>query len=305
MGTGLWIAALERWRPEIIEPARHQLFVILSAYLQPTRVATQKALEFGGRASDLWKVETENQQLRHRLMRAEAELQATQEQLRRLGRVSGLRQWRGSEELEFLPADVIGFSTEEQSAVLTINRGSADHLRVGLPVVGQNGLAGVIREVADRSARVQALTDPMSAVGVADLETRRRGIVFGRGRDAETEFIPDNEIQPITPGAVLITSGFGNSLYPKGLIVGRIKERRTNKRGLIYGVIEPAENLSALEEVLVIRPSERFSAQSGESLGTLDLEMSTTPTLTPSSTRGTSPTLQRLDPAGQTPEAHP
>src|SRR6185295_8352191 len=114
------------------------------------------------------------------------------------------------------------------------------------------GLAGVIREVSQRSARVQALTDPLSAVGVADLETRHRGIAFGRGRAKPLEFIPENEIQPITPGALLITSGFGNSIYPKGLIVGRIQEKLQNQLGVVYGAIEPAENFNALEEVLVI-----------------------------------------------------
>ncbi|MBI1784948.1 rod shape-determining protein MreC [Candidatus Sumerlaeota bacterium] len=280
ISSGFGVAALERWRPDLVRPYQHPLFVGLSYYLDPIRAGSRKTQKSTERVLGLWETQSDYERMKSEVVRMEAELQAAREEVRRLGRVSGLRQWRSSANLEFLPADVVGFSTDDRNAILTINRGSRDKLEPGLPVVGQKGLAGVIREVSERSALVQAITDPLSAVGVADVQTRHRGVVFGRGRDAEAEFIPENEVQPINTGAVLITSGFGNSIYPKGLIVGTIREKRTNPRGLVYGVIEPAENFNALEEVLVIRPSEQSGIPDGGSLGTLSVEMGTTKTVT-------------------------
>ncbi len=275
IGGGFGFAALERSRPELIHPYQQFLYNALSAYINPVRAIAGEARKMTRRGGELWSAQTGRETLQTELARMESELQSTREELRRLGRVSGLRHWRSSVELEFLPADVIGFSTEDQNALLTINRGSRDHLTPGLPVVGQKGLAGIIREVSERTSLVQALTDPLSAVGVADVQTRHRGVIFGRGRTADPEFIPENEVQPINPGSTLITSGFGNSIYPKGLVIGTVMEKRTNERGLVYGVIEPAEKFDALEEVLVIRPSDRAPDSADDSMGAFTLEMTT------------------------------
>lgn len=252
---GFGVAALERFRPDAVEALRLPVARVAAVYLTPLREGSREIDRTLDRARTLWGVQEETAALREKTIRLEAELQIAREEIRRLGRVSGLRNWRSPSELEFVSADVIGFTTEDRAALLTIDRGSADGVEEGLPVVGRDGLAGVVREVAPRSARVQALSDPLGAVGVADLRTRHRGMVVGEGRGLPLKFIPENEVQPFDRGSTLITSGFGNSLYPKGLVVGRIVERTTDKRGFVYGVVEPAENFSALEEVLVIRPA--------------------------------------------------
>jgi rod shape-determining protein MreC len=249
---GSAVSAVERLRPGLIEPGRQRLSSTLSGYFRPLLEATQGGRRLTNRVGQLWGVESDFRRVERELMQTRLELQLAQEQLRRMGRISGLRQWRGPEELEFVLADVIGFSTGGASAEWIINRGAADGMEVGLPVVGQKGLAGVIREVSDRTSRVQALSDPQSAVGVAERDARNRGIVFGVGRDLPMEFIPENENAPIVPGTQLITSGFGKSVYPKGIVVGTIKARRRNFRGVDFGVVEPSETFNALEEVLVI-----------------------------------------------------
>lgn len=273
---GFVLGGLERFRPELVEPTRLRVAAGASLALEPLREGAAEIGRAGRRAAVLWGAEERLREEARRASRLETELAVAREEIRRLERVSGLTHWRSSAQLSFLSADVIGFGGEDAGATLTIDRGSADGLRDGLPVVGRGGLAGLVREVFPRTAVVQTLADPQSGVSVIDLETRRRGSVQGRGRDLPPEFFPENEVQPFRPGATLITSGLGDSLFPKGLIVGRILERRTSMRGLVYGVVEPAENFSALEEVLVIRP---IAPEVGESLGPYDVEMPTTGTL--------------------------
>lgn len=271
---GSALSLIERFRPGMVEPVRRRISVGLSGYFQPLLESTKEGRRLARRVSELWGVESDYRRLEAELARTRLELQLAQEQLRTLGRISGLRRWRGPQELEFVLADVIGFSVAGSSAEWVINKGAQHGMEVGLPVVGQNGLAGVVREVSERSARVQALTDPLSAVGVAEAENRSRGIVFGAGRDMPLEFVPENESSPILPGTRLITSGFENSVYPKGIVVGTIKARRNNFRGAAYGVVEPAESFNALEEVLVITRSPGV-ASSGplEGLGRYSFEM--------------------------------
>lgn len=279
LAGGFAVAAIERWRPGLIDSQRHFIFVALDAYFHPTRELVLASQKFAARVERLWGIEENYEKTNQKLTLALAELQSTREQMRRLGRISGLRQWESPAELEFVLADVTGFSSQDRSAELLINRGRLDHLEPGLPVVGQKGLVGVIREVTDRSARVQALADPLSAVGVAETESRARGIVMGHGRDEPVQFVPENETQPVREGTVLITSGFKNSVYPKGLIVGKIRGQRSNDRDVEYGVVVPAENLNALEEVLVIRRTNPATSGSEKGLGSFTLDMPTTGTL--------------------------
>lgn len=280
LGGAAAVSALERWRPERVEPARHRAFGLLSAYLDPIRLAARSANEAALRAANRGAGGKDVAGMERRLMQMEAELQHEREMVRRLERVSGLSQWSKSGELKFILADVVGFRTEDRSAELTINRGRLDGVREGLPVVGQRGLVGVVREAADRSARVQAITDTLSAVGVSDAATRNRGIVRGMGREEEPSFIPETEVQPIIPGSVLITSGLSNSLYPKGLVVGTIRGKTTNKHGLVMGIVEPAENFSQIEEALVIRPAADLETDAGDgklwgSLSSFSIRMTT------------------------------
>lgn len=269
---GLMFTLAERFRPGLIEPWREGFSTAAGTYFHPLLQGTKGAQRMTRKVSELWGVQGEFDAIKSELEQVRLELQLTREELRRVGRIAELKKWNYADGLVFRLADVIGFSAKGRSAEWIIGLGSADGVEVNAPAVGREGLAGVVREVSNRSARLQALTDPMSAVGVAAAKGRGRGIVFGRGRGAPLEFVPEDETVAITVGEVLVTSGFENSIYPKGLVVGRITARRTNFRGLEYGVVEPAEKFNTLEEVLVIqRTPEAEPEKSGTGLYDFDL----------------------------------
>ena len=250
---GFSIAALERWRPETIEPAQHRLTGLVESYLRPIRTSTRSTTRFARRVSELWRFQGEYEDLRMQLARVETELQVTGAQLRRLERLSGLRPVGAPRGLNFLLTEIIGFYTEDQSAMWVINRGRTDDIAVGSPVMGLKGLVGIIDKVlSERSSQVRALTDPRSAIAVMDPLRRDRGIVYGRGRSATLEFYPERDDQIIWPGAELRTSGNNNSLYPAGLLIGTIMDRRFDERGIAFGVVQAAENFESLEELFII-----------------------------------------------------
>jgi hypothetical protein len=152
---------------------------------------------------------------------------------------------------------------------LIINRGKVDGLRPRDPVVSLGGLVGIVQRIYAHTARVQAITDPLSAVGAIDRDRRARGVVYGKGRHELMWFIPENEVQPIEIGAVLVTSGFENSIYPKGVVVGIVQERKHNRYGMPYGAVKPAVGFESLEEVLLVIPKHRARGD----------DLATTPTM--------------------------
>jgi len=101
-----------------------------------------------------------------------------------------------------------------------INAGSERGVKVGHPVLTENGLAGRVIGVTPRVSRMLMLTDAASRTPVMIQRTRARAILTGdggwapelaflRGRDAAKE------------GDLVLTSGDGGVL-PRGLAVGRV-----------------------------------------------------------------------------------
>ena len=142
--------------------------------------------------------------------------------------------------------------------MVVINRGLADGLAVDMAVVTSMGLVGHLSEVGLNSSKVQLILDPRSSVGtlVQRPESRVAGIVEG---DMNNPTMPrmvnipkDADVQV---GDVIVTSGFGG-VYPKGIVVGHVKEVKNDEGGLLkYGVLETTVNFQKLEDVAVITVS--------------------------------------------------
>lgn len=255
MGFGL--AAVERWRQDKVYDAWGRVYGVLTRFLNPVREHTRQSAMVIFKMDQLWAVEDNNKHLQRDLSQLQVKNQMLSEELGRLNRLAGLGRWSGPSDLHFLASDVIGLVTNEQSAALIINRGRLDGVRPRDPVVALGGLVGIVQTVSSHTARAQAITDLLSAVGAVDRQSRARGIVYGRGRNKPLAFMPENEIQPIEKNTTLITSGFENSVYPKGVVIGTIIDRKLDDYGLPYGVVKPAVSFEALEEVLLVLPRNR------------------------------------------------
>ena len=158
-------------------------------------------------------------------------------------------------QFDLLAARVIGRDTATWSSAIIINRGSADGVENDMTVVTELGLVGHISEAGINTSKVQLILDPRSSVGtlVQRPESRVAGIVEG---DINNPTMPRMVNIPknsdVIVGDMIVTSGFGG-IYPKGLIVGKIKEIQNEDSGLLkYGIIETNVNFQKLEDVAII-----------------------------------------------------
>ncbi len=132
---------------------------------------------------------------------------------------------------------------------IEIDRGSADGVIEGLPVIDAAGLVGRVVRSAPHSARVLLITDASSAVAVLVQDQRIRGVCRGQGGALALDFaLLEDAIQV---GDGVITSGLGG-VFPKGLVVGYVRSVQREQFGLFQTVdVEPAVDFAHLEEVLV------------------------------------------------------
>ena len=215
-----------------------------------------------GSVSRVWEDYVDLRNLRQeslRLTREAAVLQRRisqlEEQALETQRLQGLLAMREISREEFLAARVVGKDATNWFKTVLIDRGSLSGLRRNLPVVAPDGLVGRVVEVTPTAAKVQLITDPVSAAGGLIQRTRVTGIVSGSlGAGLKVRYLP--LLADIAIGDEVVTSGMGG-VFPKGIPLGRViaVERRS---GALFqeATLAPKVDLSRLEEVLILMGSE-------------------------------------------------
>ena len=210
----------------------------------PIRATSGWISNLGVSRTEVTQLRSQNAELRRR--NAELE-EARQENLR----LRGLVQLVEAQKLTALGAHVIGRPENSWEGVITVDRGSADSVKVGMPVMGADGLLGQTVSVANHSAKVRLITDQRSGVAAMLQASRAEGIVRGSiSRQLTMDFV--SKAATVTPGEVVLTSGMGG-VFPKGLIVGEVSDV-SGPANALYPIIKirPTAKLEGIEEVLIL-----------------------------------------------------
>jgi rod shape-determining protein MreC len=158
---------------------------------------------------------------------------------------------------------VVGTDPNPYLRNITINVGSREGLRVGMPVVsGGAALVGRIIEVSLRTCKVQLVTDANSAVASLLQTTRATGLVVGQPDGSlRMDYVAQQDDAPVAVGDIVLTSGLGGVL-PKGLVVGQVAEVASADYELFEPIlVRPAVDFSRLEIVLVLTEFEPQSIE--------------------------------------------
>jgi rod shape-determining protein MreC len=156
-------------------------------------------------------------------------------------------------------AEVVGRGPSPFLQALFINKGRKDGLVRGMPVLQADGLVGRLEKTSDHHAQVILLNDPSFAVDCLSQRSRVRGVWSGHPDGfCQIKYVSRND--DIQTGDAIITSGL-DELFPKGIILGRVKRVVSQVKGnFLFVEVSPLVNLGQLEEVLVIQKKPRFAA---------------------------------------------
>lgn len=128
-------------------------------------------------------------------------------------------------------AQVIYDAADPYSRKVIIDKGMADNIGLGSPVLDESGVLGQVTRVYPLVSEVTLITDRDHAIPVLNTRTGARGVAYGDVSlhvDAmELRFMAANA--DVTEGDLLTTSGV-DGVYPPGLPVARIEkvERRVD-----------------------------------------------------------------------------
>lgn len=153
-----------------------------------------------------------------------------------------------------MPATVIARTADDPAGSFIINVGDTDQLKIGMPVITDSGLVGVIARVSRGYCRISTLLDPSVGIGVLDSATLDTGVLSGDlslfGDLSRMRYI--SKESQMAEGDVLITSGYGD-MIPSGLVVGTVQGISQDETGLsLAAEVRLAASPSSVRRVFII-----------------------------------------------------
>ena len=154
------------------------------------------------------------------------------------------------------PCKVLGYVTNDPFKSFTIDRGSADGIKVNCPVVTAEGLVGITVEVSEHVSTVRTLLSPdLSVAAMASSSSADQGIIEGSvlaSENGQTRLIHVPKKNKLKRGDLMITAG-SSGLFPTDYPIGTILDIGYDSNGLsVCADINPCVDVSRLTSVIVI-----------------------------------------------------
>jgi rod shape-determining protein MreC len=198
---------------------------------------------------------SENERLRGERAQLERENRELHEKVRMMEQVTGLREWQSVSNYDGVQARVIARDANMLFNTIVVDQGFNSRVVKDQPVVTADGLVGRVIESYPFSARVLLITDEKHGAGAIIgqmVEGRSLGVVNGK-KEYVCEFRFIDPPKKVENGELVITSG-QDGIYPKGLLIGRVKRMDGGAAVLPQAVdIEPAAQLGKLETVSILK----------------------------------------------------
>ena len=158
---------------------------------------------------------------------------------------------RSTYNLQSTAAHVIAGSTDSWTSSVTIDKGSAAGIVVGMPVVNGKGAVGQVIDCAATTSTVRLISDESSSVSAMIQSSRAQGML--RGSPDGTLYLSFIRTDSsVNVGDIVVTSGLGG-VFPKGVPLGKVASVESVPGSTYYTiVVEPFSPVSNLEEVLVV-----------------------------------------------------
>lgn len=196
---------------------------------------------------------TENRELRRAAVEQanasvrQAQLEAENNQLRKL---LNLTQQSAT---PVTAAELLYDARDPYSQRVVIDRGSAQGLRAGYPVIDEHGVIGQVTRVSPFQSEVTLLTDKDQAIPVQVVRNGLRSVAFGGARAGLLDLRFMAASADLQQGDLLVTSGLDGT-YPPGLPVAKIVQiERKADTAFSRVYCEPVAGVRSHRQLLVVR----------------------------------------------------
>ena len=181
-----------------------------------------------------------------------AKLIAVRELSQAKERYERIQDFRNNQNYASIVANVIGRDPSNWNASLIIDKGKAEGMVVGQPVVSTLGVVGRVFEVGHNTSKVILVSDPTFAVAAVVQRSRENGLLTGTLQGIlRLQYLTNNA--DVKVGDAVVTSRLSTA-FPEGILIGQITDVQASVNShTVECLLDSAVDLSELEEVIVIK----------------------------------------------------
>ncbi len=153
-------------------------------------------------------------------------------------------------------ARVINNNTIYANNFFTLDKGTHDGIAIGMGVISPNGIAGQIKACSENFSTAISILNTKWSVSARIKNTKADGIIEWGGKNpSNVRFTNVGRHHKIKIGDTVVTSGYKESLFPEGLLVGVIQN--VVEEGGAYWTIDVklATDFTAMDYVFIINNS--------------------------------------------------
>lgn len=160
-----------------------------------------------------------------------------------------------NESYTFVDGYIIGWSSNDWSSTITINKGTSSGIYKDMCAVTANGeLVGLVSEAGSNYAVIKTVLDSSVEISATISGSGYNGMVKG-GYSTES---PDKLRMNYLPSSATIHINdqvvtTGSTVYPRNLILGYVVDAGFDDTGVAkFALLEPAADISSLEQVFIV-----------------------------------------------------
>jgi rod shape-determining protein MreC len=159
-------------------------------------------------------------------------------------------------------ADVISKLTSKIEGNFIVNVGKKEGVGIGMPVIDEVGLIGIVVDVADNFSSVRTLENVKLNIAVTNQRSNINGILSWNGQRHVIKNIPTTYDMKV--GDRIETSSF-STILPPSIPVGVIEEKDTEVSGLLSNIyVKPFSDIKSVENLFIVKVIENDQIDSLE-----------------------------------------
>jgi len=243
------------------------VIISLSLLTQNNNPQVQKvrALAFGSFASvtsvfydvfNITQLKKENLALRELNAELMLQLSILREQGILNSELKGMLAIKDSTSLPLIPASIVSKSLSVTQNSITINAGSKEGIKPGMPVISYRGLVGIVQSCSENFSIIRTIKNVDLKLTVKNEKNRLNGIVKWDGEKLMIVDVP--QTFDFDVGDRIVTSEI-SSIVPVPIPVGIVSKIEEDKIGLMNLIhIKPFEEVLSVENVFILQIVENY-----------------------------------------------
>ncbi len=234
--------------------------MLLQSVLTPLRSGANTV---AGQAQQLYdyifqfeSIQEENQVLKEQVAQMQDDARAASSLIRENERLRQLLELKQAhEDYELVDGYIIARSSLDWVNTLTINRGAAVGIQVGMCAITEHGeVVGLVSEVGPNYAVIKTVLDSSLQISATISSTGYSGMVTGGYATGlsdmlRMEYLPT--AAQIRNGDEVVTAG--STVYPRNLILGHVVDAGLEENAIEkYAILQPAVDIDTLEQIFIL-----------------------------------------------------